>query len=464
MKRKKKGVKRSLTIKNTRDGLKITACLILKNEGKTIYRCLDSIKDFVDEYVIGIDSTTEDNTVDEIKRFLKDNKLDAINRGGERKDLLICQPVKDGVPFDCGTLYKYKWQNDFSKARNEGMDKSTGDYILIMDGHEYFPEEWFNITEQKMIKVKEALYMGGNNVRKILIEQRPDEAYFQLYQQPFIGTTPNNFFLQPRIYRNAPEIKFNRTAHNTIKNTKPENQIHFPEVILIHDAPEDNRAQRKAQRVKMNTEELLKKLKETPQDTRAMFYLGNTYMEAKKWKKALRSFEHYLKTRKDESSEKYQVLIHKALCLKELEKWIDMRNCIQIAKGMNPFRRDAHLLLADMYIHLKKWDNAIYELTAGLRLNPKASRMFQNGAGLTWDPHQKLAMCYEKTGQIPRIISKRILILLLLFDMIIALSGGLIIFGVSGRRRTLIYAVRIFLKRRLLDYMDMKRMWVVMKP
>jgi hypothetical protein len=44
-------------------------------------------------------------------------------------------------------------------------------------------------------------------------------------------------------------------------------------------------------------------------------------------------------------------------------------------------------------------------LTAGLRLNPKASRMFQNGAGLTWDPHQKLAMCYEKTGQIPKAIA-----------------------------------------------------------
>jgi glycosyltransferase involved in cell wall biosynthesis len=125
-------------------------------------------------------------------------------------------------------------------------------------------------------------------------------------------------------------------------------------------------------------------------------------MEDKKYDLAIKSFDSYLKHRKDETSERYQVLIHKALCYKDKNKWRDMRDCIQLAKGIDPFRRDGHTLLADMYIHLKQWEKAVYELTSAMRLNPKASRMFQNGASLTWQPHQNLAMCYEKMGEIPK--------------------------------------------------------------
>ena len=51
---------------------KLSVCLVLKNEGETIYRTLDSCKLFVDEYVIGIDDKCSDNTSDEVTRFFDD--------------------------------------------------------------------------------------------------------------------------------------------------------------------------------------------------------------------------------------------------------------------------------------------------------------------------------------------------------------------------------------------------------
>lgn len=370
VKRKKKAVKREKTLPT------ISACLILKNEGKTIYRCLDSMKGFVDEYIIGIDNDSEDNTHKEIYRFLDDNNID---------DKKI-------------QMYGYTWQDDFSKARNEGMDKATGDYILIMDGHEYFPEQWHNITENRISFVKQYL----TNVKKKLGEEELDEIFFQLYQQPFLGQTPNNFFLQPRIYRNDPKIRFNRSAHNTITNTDPKKSIHFVDIILIHDAPEDNRADRKEQRVVMNTAEIERAIKENPKDTRSYFYLGNTLIEAKKYKKAIKCYEKYLKYRKDDTHEKYQVYIHMAICYRHLENYDKARDCLFLAKGIDPMRRDAYSLLGDLFIKTEKYNEAIFELTTMLNVRTRSSRMFQNGATQTWDPHQKLAMAYEKVGNIPK--------------------------------------------------------------
>jgi len=357
--------------------IKLSACLILKNEGETIYRCLDSIKDFVDEYIIGIDDKTDDNTEEQIQKFFNDNDKPKI-------------------------IYKYTWQNDFSKARNEGMDKATGDYLLIMDGHEFFPNAWYNITQENTLDVQRQVLP---HIKPLIEKEKPDEIYFYLYQQPFIGEIPNNFFLQPRIYRNDPQIRFGRAAHNTIQNTDRDKSMHCPEVLLIHDAPENNREDRKKQRVEMNTEELQKMIKEKENDTRAMFYLGNTLIEAGNFKGAIKAFNNYLKHRQDENSEKYQVLIHQAICynkLKQIDKAIE---CLYKAMHINPARRDARILMGDIYIDNKDYDKAEINYKLALVLKPQPSRMFQNGAALTFDPHQKLAHIYKLKNDMVKAIA-----------------------------------------------------------
>lgn len=353
--------------------MKLSTCLILRDEGKTIYKCLDSMKAFVDEYVIGIDNKTSDNTEDEVKKFFNDNPKDNI-------------------------IYRYDWKDSFSLARNEGMDKATGDYILIMDGHEFFPVEWFNITANSVINVQEVMKELKNIITK---ETDKEEVHINLYQQPFIGMTPNNFFLQPRIYKNRTDIRFGRDAHNVIKNVNQDKVVHFPEAIIIHDATEENRKWRAEQRIEMNTKALKEDIEKNPQDTRAMFYLGNTRMEAKDWTQAIYWFGKYLETRKDDNSEKYQVLLHKALCHRELKDWQLMRDNLHIAIGIDPYRRDAYICCADMYtqIDTPDWDKVIYYLTEALKNKPQHSRMFQNGPSMTWDPHQKLAQAYIKKGQ-----------------------------------------------------------------
>lgn len=348
---------------------KLSVCMILRDEGQTIRRCLDSLVGFVDEYVIGIDNKCSDNTEEEVNKFFAEN------------------PSFEKV------LYRYDWDNSFSKARNQGIDKATGDYFLVMDGHEYFPDNYYNITVGEVLPIRQLLPRV-----KSQLDGEIQEIHFQLYQQPFYGDTPSNFFLQPRIYLNKPEIRFGRDAHNTIKNVDQNKVTHYTEILILHDAPADNRAWRKDQRIEMNTKALKEDIEANPNDTRAMFYLGNTRLEAVDYTQAIYWYGRYLQVCKFDNSEKYQVLLHKGLAHVECKDYSLARDCFHLAIGIDPMRRDGYIAMGDLESKLEKWDNAIVYYNQALNIKPQNSRMFQGGPALTWDPHQKIARAYKMKG------------------------------------------------------------------
>lgn len=84
---------------------KLSLCMIVKNEEEKIGRCLESVKDIVDEIVI-VDTGSSDNT----KVIAKNYKA---------------------------KIYEFGWRDNFSEARNYSLTKSTGDWNLILDADEY---------------------------------------------------------------------------------------------------------------------------------------------------------------------------------------------------------------------------------------------------------------------------------------------------------------------------------------
>lgn len=87
--------------------MKISLCMIVKNEEKYIQQCLESALDIVDEAII-VDTGSTDTTIDIINKNFKEN-VRVIN---------------------------YQWENDFSAARNVSLSHATGDWILILDADE----------------------------------------------------------------------------------------------------------------------------------------------------------------------------------------------------------------------------------------------------------------------------------------------------------------------------------------
>ncbi len=82
----------------------ITLCMIMRDDEKTIDRCLDSVKGLVNEIII-VDTGSRD---------------DSVQRARTHGARVLCDP----------------WQDDFARPRNIGIREATGSWILILDPDE----------------------------------------------------------------------------------------------------------------------------------------------------------------------------------------------------------------------------------------------------------------------------------------------------------------------------------------
>lgn len=87
-------------------GLTMSLCMIVRDEEEMLPRCLEAVKDGVDEIVI-VDTGSRDRTV-EIARS-----------------------------YGAKVLF-HEWTGDFAEARNIGLNAATGDWLLWLDADEVF--------------------------------------------------------------------------------------------------------------------------------------------------------------------------------------------------------------------------------------------------------------------------------------------------------------------------------------
>ncbi|WP_232016031.1 TPR domain-containing glycosyltransferase [Paenibacillus baekrokdamisoli] len=83
--------------------------MIVKNEEKVLEQCLSSVQELADEIII-IDTGSTDGTKEIALKYTEQ-------------------------------VFDFQWINDFSAARNEGINKATGKWILILDADEYVKQD-----------------------------------------------------------------------------------------------------------------------------------------------------------------------------------------------------------------------------------------------------------------------------------------------------------------------------------
>lgn len=111
--------------------MKISACLICKNEEKNIVKWINNVKQFADEIIV-VDTGSKDNTINLIR--------------------------ENGIK-----PYSFTWNDDFSAAKNYAIDKATGDYIVFTDSDEFFE----NPAEVR--KAIETVVMNDNALEAIMV-------------------------------------------------------------------------------------------------------------------------------------------------------------------------------------------------------------------------------------------------------------------------------------------------------
>ncbi len=85
--------------------MKINLVMIVKNEERSLERCLRTVDNLVDEVIL-VDTGSTDKTMEIAKEM------------GAK-------------------VYTFAWVDDFSAARNFALDQSDADWNLVLDGDEY---------------------------------------------------------------------------------------------------------------------------------------------------------------------------------------------------------------------------------------------------------------------------------------------------------------------------------------
>ena len=101
--------------------MKVSLCMIVKNEEEVLSRCLDSVKAFTDEIVI----------------------VDTGSTDGTRK---IAADYTDRV-------FSFTWIDDFAAARNYAFSQATGDYLLWLDADDFVSPD----NAKKFLALRERL-------------------------------------------------------------------------------------------------------------------------------------------------------------------------------------------------------------------------------------------------------------------------------------------------------------------
>ena len=146
--------------------MKISVCIIVKNEESVLSRCLDCVKQFADEIVI-VDTGSTDKTKE------------------------IANKYTDKV-FD------FEWCDDFSKARNFAFSLATKDYVMWLDADDVL--EYSEIEKINQLKL--------NMVA---------DTYMLKYATSFdeVGR-PNFVFERERIMKNDKRAHWNGFVHEAI--------------------------------------------------------------------------------------------------------------------------------------------------------------------------------------------------------------------------------------------------------
>ena len=142
--------------------IKLSVCLIVKNEEQFLAQCLKSVRSLARQIVV-VDTGSTDRTVEIAKEF-----------GAE--------------------IYSFAWCEDFSAARNAALEHATGDWILMLDADEELP------TAQH---------------EKIRADMKKSDVI--AYRLPLLnsGKEPRKSFV-PRLFRNAPGVYYSGRIHEQV--------------------------------------------------------------------------------------------------------------------------------------------------------------------------------------------------------------------------------------------------------
>lgn len=227
--------------------MKISLCVICKDEEKKIGRCLRSVKEVVDEMII-IDTGSTDNTI----------KI-AEEEGAK--------------------IYQIPWEDSFSKARNYAIEQVDEGWIVFIDADEYF-------TSASVPHIRAC-------VEEAVVHQR-DYLLVEIINKDSIGVMGT--LKSIKAFRKDDHIYYINDIHEALcrDNGQLKEWDVSDRIKLIHDGYDRMKPDAKDKEAR-NERLLLKELEKDPDNVNTKFYLLQNYLCQSKYDKVIEMGEEVLK-------------------------------------------------------------------------------------------------------------------------------------------------------------------------
>lgn len=289
--------------------LKVSLCMIVKNEEKNLSKCLESVNSFVDEIVI-VDTGSSDQTK-EIARNYTDKVFD------------------------------YAWCDDFAKARNYSLSKADNDWVLILDADE-------KILRFDKNRVYDFIQSNQMIVGKIKIVNR------------FQGEKEENKYIK-RIVRLFNKIYYcyEGTIHEQVVAKDRSQYSMMPVEIEVDHIGYMDEVIGFKNKLERNTYLLLKSIKNSPIDPYLHYQIGKSYYKKKDFKNAYESFAKSISLCTDFRLEYVKDLIESyGYTLLKCEKYSEAMDLekYQIYYGNSP---DYNFVMALIYMNNGRFQEAV---------------------------------------------------------------------------------------------------------
>lgn len=291
--------------------MKVTLCMIVKNEEENIKRCLISAFKIVDEAII-VDTGSTDSTKALIKEF------------GEKVKLI-----------------EHVWKADFSEARNISLKNAKGDWILVLD------------ADEEVLGSKEQLLKEINNSK--------NEAFNIRGINKSDKESGLESFFYNRLFKNR-GYKYYRAVHEQLNIE--ENKVAFLDeriLKIIHYGYSKENFEKK-HKGKRNLEILLREYDKNQEDPFITYHLGATYASLEDYQKALSYFvkSYEMGLVKGFGEYYYELIKRMSQCIYLMK---DYKLCIDFLTGILKDEKlrnftDLYYILGSCFYEIKDFDKS----------------------------------------------------------------------------------------------------------
>lgn len=223
--------------------MKISACVIVKNEEKNITQWLNNMRQIADEIIV-VDTGSTDNTL---------NILETA-----------------GI-----TPYHFTWCNDFAAAKNYAIQQATGDWIAFLDADEYF-----DASSVQRFRTEMTRYHANKKIGAIMCQL----VNIDIDNRDKIIDTA----IQVRIFRNTKDIYYKNPVHEQLV-TKPGKYIMQKcfNLQIIHTGYSTSILRKKAERDLLILQQREKEAKTQQEREQLSVFFMDAYNCLKKFDKVL---------------------------------------------------------------------------------------------------------------------------------------------------------------------------------